>query len=68
MGKPVRHRAAVTLADAQLTLAALATLPTDSARAGIEALIELCERYGLRRIDEVVSTWSERRGTPLSPR
>jgi hypothetical protein len=51
----------LTLTDAQLALAALATLPSESAPAGIEALVELSERYGLRRVDEVMSTWNERR-------
>ncbi len=50
----------VTLVDAQLTLAALMVLP--HARAGVEALIELCERYGLRRVDERLARWAERRG------
>jgi hypothetical protein len=42
------------LDDAQLTLATLATLPGAGARAGIEALIELSDRYGLRRADELL--------------
>ena len=52
----------LTLADAQLTLAALAVLPGESARAGADALIELAERYGLRRVDQLVMGWAERRG------
>lgn len=40
--------------DAQLTLAALAALPGPAAGAGVEALIDLSERYGLRRVDELV--------------
>jgi glutathione S-transferase len=52
----------LTLTDAQLTLAALAALPGESARAGAEALIELAERYRLERIDELLTEWSERRG------
>lgn len=52
----------VTLVDAQLTLAALMVLPHAGARAGVEALIELCERYGLRRVDECLTRWAERRG------
>ena len=52
----------LTLTDAQLALAALAALPTESARAGAEALIELAERYRLQRIDELLAEWSERRG------
>jgi hypothetical protein len=50
------------LPDAQLTLAALGALPGEGARAGIEALVELAERYGLRRVDEVLGAWSDRRG------
>jgi hypothetical protein len=45
------------LVDAQLTLAALAALPSPGAAAGGEALIELSERYGLRRVDELVGDW-----------
>ena len=52
----------LTLTDAQLTLAALATLPGDGARAGVEALIELAERYRLQRIDELLTQWTQRRG------
>ncbi len=58
----------LTLTDAQLALAALATLPGESAQAGIEALVELSERYGLRRVDEVMSRWNERRQLPRQPR
>ena len=52
----------LTLIDAQLTLAALAALPGDSARAGIEALTELADRYRLQRVDDLLQTWAERRG------
>lgn len=52
----------LTLTDAQLTLAALAALPSESARAGAEALIELAERYRLRRVDDLLAAWAERRG------
>lgn len=51
----------MTLTDSQLALATLASLPGDGARAGAEALIELAERYGLRRVDELLTTWVERR-------
>jgi hypothetical protein len=50
------------LIDAQLTLSALAALPGDGARAGAEALIELAERYRLRRVDDLLTRWTERRG------
>jgi hypothetical protein len=52
----------LTLTDAQLTLAALAALPGESARAGVEALIELADRYRLQRVDELLTAWGERRG------
>jgi hypothetical protein len=51
----------LTLTDAQLALSALAALPSDSARAGAEALIELAERYRLQRVDELFTAWFERR-------
>jgi len=50
------------LVDAQLTLASLAALPGPGARAGAEALIELAERYGLRRVDELLAGWMHARG------
>jgi hypothetical protein len=52
----------LTLTDSQLALAALASLPSEGARAGAEALIELAARYNLRRVDELLTTWLERRG------
>jgi hypothetical protein len=52
----------LTLVDAQLTLAALAVLPESGARAGVETLAELTERYGLLRLDELLLTWADRRG------
>ena len=54
----LEHR--LPLVDAQLTLAALAALPGPAAGAGAEALIELSERYGLRRVDELVGDWLRR--------
>jgi hypothetical protein len=50
------------LVDAQLAFAALAALPGPSARAGVEALIEISTRYGMRRGDELLSAWLDRRG------
>jgi len=49
----------LTLVDVQLALASLAVLPSrgPSARAGAEALIELAERYRLRRVDELLGDW-----------
>jgi hypothetical protein len=52
----------LSLDDAQLTLAALATLPGPGARAGSEALIELSDRHGLRRVDELLIPWMRARG------
>jgi len=37
-------------------------LPTPGARAGVDALIDLAERSGLRRIDELLGDSSRRRG------
>ena len=50
------------LVDAQLTLASLAALPGPGARAGAEALIELSDRYGLRRVDGLLIAWLQARG------
>lgn len=52
----------LSLVDAQLTLAALAALPGPGARAGAEALIELADRHGLRRVDELLTGWLRARG------
>lgn len=52
----------LTLQEAQLTFAALAALTGESARAGVEALIELAERHRLHRVDELLSAWSQRQG------
>jgi hypothetical protein len=56
----LEHR--LTLVDTQLTLAALAVLPGPSARAGVEALAELTDRYGLGQLDELLIAWADRRG------
>ena len=52
----------LALVDAQLTLAALAALPGPGAGAGAEALIELAQRHGLRRVDELLGDWLRRAG------
>ena len=52
----------LTLVDAQLALASLAVLPGLGARAGAEALIELADRHGLRRVDELLGGWMRARG------
>jgi hypothetical protein len=54
VGEPFAIERRLTLTDAQLILAALASLAGDSARAGAEALIELAERYPLQRVDELL--------------
>jgi hypothetical protein len=50
----------LSLIDAQLTLASLAALP--GARAGAGVLIELSDRYGLRRVDDLQIAWLQARG------
>jgi hypothetical protein len=50
------------LVDAQLVLAALAALPGAAAKAGVDALIEISGRYGLRRVDDLLLAWIDRRG------
>ncbi len=47
----------LALPDAQLALSALAVLTAFEAQAGAEALIELSERNGLHRVDELVNGW-----------
>jgi hypothetical protein len=42
--------------------AALEVLPGEGARAGAEALIEISDRYELRRVDELLVGWLRRRG------
>lgn len=51
-----------SLVDAQLALASLAALPGPGARAGAEAPIELADRHGLRRVDELLVDWLRARG------
>ena len=53
---------ALTLSESQLALAALAALAGPSARAGAEALIELCLRHRLERAEQALGAWLERRG------
>jgi hypothetical protein len=50
------------LVDAQLALAALATLPGPGAKAGADALVEISTRYGLRRAEQLILGWLDRRG------
>ena len=55
----------LTLAEAQLTFAALDALQGDAPRAGGEALIALCERFGVRRGDLLLGDWLDRRGVTI---
>jgi hypothetical protein len=52
----------LTLLESQLALAALAALEGPGARAGAEALIELCADHRLPRAEAIVNEWLERRG------
>ena len=56
----LEHR--LTLAESQLARAALGALDGATARAGAEALIELCTSHGLSRGEAVVGAWLGRRG------
>jgi hypothetical protein len=56
----LEHR--LTLAESQLALAALGALDGPAARAGAEALIELCSRHRLERVEKIVGGWIERAG------
>jgi hypothetical protein len=49
------------LVDAQLVLASLATLEGHMAAAGAEALAELAQRSGLRRVQLLLEDWLEAR-------
>jgi hypothetical protein len=55
------HR--LSLVDAQFALASIATLPGPGAQAGAEGLIELADRYGLRRVDGLLQAWLTSRRT-----
>lgn len=52
----------LTLVESQLALAACATLDGPAARAGAEALIELCARHGIQRAEPVLDAWLQRKG------
>ena len=56
----LEHNLAV--GESQLVLASLAALDTPAARAGAEALIEVCQRHRLQRVDLLVGAWLERKG------
>lgn len=51
----------VTLSDAQLTLAALASLIDGKPSAGAEALAALCQHYQLERGEQLLADWIDRR-------
>jgi hypothetical protein len=52
----------LALPEAQLTHSALGVLPGPDAHTGAEALIELAERHGLRRVEAVLTPWLRARG------
>jgi hypothetical protein len=52
----------LTLVESQLALAALAALEGSTARAGAEALIELCVTHGIVRGESVLGGWLTHRG------
>ena len=56
----IEHR--LGLIDAQLALASIAALQSPGAQAGAEALIELADRHGLRRVDGLPQAWLTGRG------
>ncbi len=51
----------VTLSDAQLTLAALASLSGGDRSAGAQALAALCQHYHLNRGEQLLAGWIDRR-------
>ncbi|MGI8414131.1 MAG: hypothetical protein ACR2QA_16895 [Solirubrobacteraceae bacterium] len=51
----------VTLSDAQLTLAALASLIDGDRSAGAQALAALCQHYQLNRGEQLLAGWIDRR-------
>ena len=53
------------LVDAPVALVALVVLPGDGGRAGAEGLIDVADRYGRLRVDELLSEWIERRGLAI---
>jgi hypothetical protein len=52
----------LALAESQLALAAFGALASGAARAGAEALIELCEAHRLQHADALLGAWLERKG------
>lgn len=52
----------LAVGDAQLALSSIAALGRGERRAGAEALICLCERYGLDRGEQVLTDWLTRQG------
>jgi hypothetical protein len=52
----------LALAESQLAPAAFGALASGAARAGAEALIELCDAHRLERVDALFSAWLERKG------
>ncbi|MGD0198289.1 MAG: hypothetical protein ABSC56_10355 [Solirubrobacteraceae bacterium] len=52
----------LALEESQLALAAMSALSGPAARAGAEALIELCARHRLERVEPTIATWLQRNG------
>jgi hypothetical protein len=55
----LEHR--LSLSDAQLTLAALTSLDGPSPRPAVDALSELAEALGLKRIEPLLTAWRDSR-------
>jgi hypothetical protein len=55
----LEHR--LSLGDAQLTLAALTALDGPTPSPGVEALSELAEPLGLRRVEPLLTAWQNSR-------
>jgi hypothetical protein len=52
----------LALGETQLAIAALAALEGEAARAGAETLIELSQRHGIARCENVLLAWMHRQG------
>lgn len=52
----------LTLGESQLALSSLAALDGPAARAGAEALIELCAQHSLAGVEPILGTWLTRKG------
>jgi len=52
----------LTLCESQLALCSLAALGGPGARAGAEALIELCSQHALAGVEPILGAWLARKG------